>query len=68
VEGPSVVKIGNDWWIYFDRYREHKYDAVRTRDWKTFTKEQVSFPADHRHGTVVAISDKDAKALQAVSR
>ncbi|HYP05996.1 MAG TPA: glycoside hydrolase family 43 protein [Bryobacteraceae bacterium] len=68
VEGPSAVKIGNDWLIYFDRYRERKYDALRTSDWKKFTPEKVSFPADHRHGTVVAISEAVAKKLQAVSR
>jgi hypothetical protein len=68
VEGPSAVKIGSEWWIYFDRYRDHKYDALRTSDWKKFNPEKVSFPADHRHGTVVAIPEQQAKALQSVSR
>lgn len=66
VEGPSSVKIGNDWLIYFDRYRQRRYDALKTRDWKEFTPEKVTFPDDHRHGTVVSISEADAKALQAV--
>jgi hypothetical protein len=63
VEGPSVLKIGREWWIYFDGYREHRYGAVRTTDWKTFedVSEQVSFPEDHRHGTVVTVS---AEALK----
>jgi hypothetical protein len=68
VEGPSAVKIGSDWWVYFDRYRDHRYDALRTRDWKTFNPEKVTFPSDHRHGTVVALSEAQAKSLQAVSR
>jgi hypothetical protein len=65
VEGPTAVKFGSDWWIYFDRYREHRYGALRTRDWKTFTPEEVQFPADHRHGTVVRISEAEARALRA---
>ena len=68
VEGPSAIKIGQDWWIYFDRYREHHYGAIKTRDWKSFedVSAQVSFPDDHRHGTVVRISGKEAAALQAI--
>ena len=67
IEGPSVVKIGAEWWIYFDHYiKPHGYGAIRTKDWKTFedVSEQVSFPEDHRHGTVVKITEKEAKALQ----
>jgi hypothetical protein len=67
VEGPSVVKIGREWWIYFDHYaRPQHYEAIRTRDWKTFEdmSSSVSFPADHRHGTVVQISEKEARRLQ----
>jgi hypothetical protein len=37
VEGPSVARIGGEWWIYFDHYaRPQQYGAVRTRDWKTW--------------------------------
>jgi hypothetical protein len=68
VEGPSVLKVGSDWWIYFDHYREHHYGALRTRDWKHFEKVDVKFPADHRHGTVVTISEKEAQTLREASR
>jgi hypothetical protein len=64
VEGPTVAKINGDWIIYFDRYREHRYGALKTRDWKTFDPVPVSFPDDHRHGTVVAITDKEAQSLK----
>lgn len=68
VEGPSVARIGEEWWIYFDHYTKPQgYGAIRTRDWKTFedVSDQVSFPADHRHGAVVKISEELAKRLQA---
>jgi hypothetical protein len=66
VEGPSAIRIGSEWWIYFDHYTKPQgYGAVRTRDWKTFedVSEQVHFPADHRHGTVVPIDEKTANQL-----
>ena len=68
VEGPTVAKIGDAWWIYFDHYaKPQHYGALRTRDWKTFedVSEQVTFPADHRHGTVVSISSELARQLRA---
>jgi hypothetical protein len=67
VEGPSAIHIGGEWWIYFDHYaKPHFYGAVRTRNWKTFEDmtDQVSFPEDHRHGTVVRISEAMARGLE----
>lgn len=67
VEGPSAIKIGPEWWIYFDNYRKPQhYGAVRTRDWKSFedVTAQVKFPEDHRHGTVVRITEREAKRLR----
>jgi hypothetical protein len=66
VEGPSVLRIGGEWWIYYDHYSKPRhYGASRTKDWKTFEDmtSQVSFPADHRHGTVVRLTEAEAKAL-----
>ena len=56
VEGPTVLKIGRWWWIYFDHYtKPQHYGAVRTRDWKHFEDRTVAvhFPAGQRHGTAV---------------
>ncbi|HYO84204.1 MAG TPA: glycoside hydrolase family 43 protein, partial [Bryobacteraceae bacterium] len=67
VEGPSAIRMGKEWWIYFDHYtKPHYYGAVRTTDWKTFedVSKQVSFPDDHRHGTVIRISDAEARRLR----
>ena len=54
-EGPCALKIGDDWLIYFDAYREKIYGAVKTRDFKTFTDitKEVSFPEGHKHGTAI---------------
>lgn len=71
VEGPSAIRIGPEWWIYFDHYSKPRYyGAVRTRDWKTFedVSKLVSFPEDHRHGTVVRIDEETVRELETVRR
>jgi hypothetical protein len=69
IEGPSVVRQGEDWLVYFDHYaKPHFYGAYRTRDWKKFedVSKKMEFPGDHRHGTVVRISEAEAAALKAL--
>jgi len=53
-EGPSVLRLGDEWVIYFDMYRKDRFGAVKTRDFKTWTDitSSVSFPEGYRHGTV----------------
>jgi hypothetical protein len=57
-EGPSVLKLGDDWIIYFDAYRQGIYEAVKTRDFKSFedVTGQMSFPEGHKHGTALQVS------------
>lgn len=54
-EGPTVLRIGDDWLIYFDVYQRGIYGAVKTRDFKTFVDvtRDVAFPAGHKHGTAL---------------
>ena len=56
-EGPCALKIGDDWLIYFDAYREKIYGAIKTRDFKTFADvtKDVSFPEGHKHGTAIRV-------------
>ena len=56
-EGPCALKVGADWLIYFDAYREKIYGAVKTRDFNTFTDvtKEVSFPPEHKHGTAFRV-------------
>ena len=56
-EGPCALKIGDDWLIYFDAYREKIYGAMKTRDFKKFTEvtKEVSFPPEHKHGTAIRV-------------
>jgi hypothetical protein len=56
-EGPSVLKLGDEFLIYFDAYRQGVYGAVKTRDFRSFVDvtQQVSIPAGHKHGTVMEV-------------
>jgi hypothetical protein len=56
-EGPCALKIGEDWLIYFDAYRQKIYGAMKTRDFKSFTDTtaEVSFPEGHKHGTAIKV-------------
>jgi hypothetical protein len=58
VEGPTTLKVGDEWIIYYDQYTRHKYGASRTRDFKYFQNisRELSFPKDTRHGTAFKVS------------
>lgn len=56
-EGPTAVKIGDDWYVYFDKYTEHKYGAVRSSDLETWVdiSDRIQFPKGTRHGSVLRV-------------
>ncbi|MEN6493295.1 MAG: glycoside hydrolase family 43 protein [Thermoguttaceae bacterium] len=59
VEGPSAVSIGDEYFVYFDVYTNHRYGAVKSRDlehWEDITP-KVSFPQGFRHGTVLEVPE-----------
>lgn len=68
VEGPSAIKIGAEYFVYFDHYTQpHYYGAVRSRDLKTWedVSKQMVFPRGHRHGSVLRISGDVAEKVSA---
>lgn len=65
-EGPTTLKIGNTWLIYFDKYTEHKYGAISSTDltvWKDVSNE-VSLPKGIRHGTIFTVTPAEFQKLQ----
>jgi hypothetical protein len=64
-EGPSVVKVKDDWLIYYDSYRKKIYEVSSTKDFKTFSNitTSTSIPAGHKHGTIVITNKKTVKKL-----
>lgn len=65
-EGPAVARTGSDWLIYYDAYRDKKFGAVKTTDFKTFANidAEISVPAGHKHGTIFMAPKKIVKGLK----
>jgi Glycosyl hydrolases family 43 len=66
VEGPTVMKIGDWYYCYFDMYIAHKYGAMRSKDLKTWedVTPQLKFNVpDIRHGTAFKVSKEILSGL-----
>lgn len=66
-EGPCAIKVGEDWLIYFDVYREGRYGAVKTKDFQTFTSidHEISIPQGHKHGTIFKVPESTLLRMKA---
>ncbi|WP_281228628.1 alpha/beta hydrolase fold domain-containing protein [Flavobacterium aquiphilum] len=55
-EGPTAIQINDEWTVYFDKYTQKKYGAVKqtSKGWEDIS-EQISFPTGTRHGTVIKV-------------
>lgn len=64
-EGPTTLKIGDEWIVYFDKYTAHSYGAVLSKDLVNWTdvSDKVSFPKGVRHGTAFTISRKEFEKM-----
>lgn len=68
VEGPTATKIGDEFYVYYDAYMEHRMMGARSDDlihWEDISDE-LTFPEGTRHGTVLKISRKTLEKLKAV--
>ncbi|WP_439585577.1 glycoside hydrolase family 43 protein [Dyadobacter bucti] len=67
-EGPTAVDINGSVYVYFDKYMDHRYGAIKSDDMQSWTdiSDQVSFPKGIRHGTVFKVTDQVFKALRAL--
>lgn len=60
-EGPTALKIKDQWVVLFDKYNDGKYGAVASTDlvnWKDIS-DQVKVPEGLRHGTVFLLSAEE---------
>jgi hypothetical protein len=71
-EGPSAIKIGDEYLVYFDAYVDKHYGALSSTDLKTWrdVTSRMSFPNEGtpvrmRHGTVIAVPAKLVADLRA---
>ena len=66
VEGPTAVKIGRWWHLYFDKYRDQKYGMIRSEnltDWQDVS-DQLVVPKGIRHGTVLRVPRSVVEAIK----
>ena len=65
-EGPAPLFVGDALYVYFDKYRDHRYGAVRSLDhgetWEDVS-DQVSFPKGIRHGNAFAVDASVVESL-----
>ncbi|MDR1672451.1 MAG: glycoside hydrolase family 43 protein [Bacteroidales bacterium] len=64
-EGPTPLQVGEYVYVYFDKYRNRQYGAVRSRDmtyWEDVS-DKVTFPKGIRHGTAFAVPESVLKRL-----
>lgn len=58
VEGPSLIRFGNEWLLYADAYTSGHYILIASPDLATWSDQTgaLSFPVGHpRHGTALVV-------------
>ncbi len=57
-EGPTALELGEYVYVYFDKYRNHQYGAVRSKNLKQWqdVSDIVTFPKGARHGAAFRVS------------
>lgn len=65
-EGPTVLKKGNEYLVYYDAYGDKKYTTLSTKDFKTFNdiSGTTFIPKGHKHGTVMRVEKKILRNLR----
>lgn len=69
VEGPTALHVGEETFLYFDAYTRHRYEALVTKDFKTWrdVSSELSLPTGIRHGTAFAVPGEIVRKLLRLS-
>ncbi len=67
VEGPTALRVGSAWIVYFDQYTRGCYGAVRSTDLENWedVSEQLTMPTGIRHGTAFVAPENIVRGLLA---
>jgi hypothetical protein len=67
-EGPTIMRVGNDWLVYCDYWQAQKNGLFTTRDFKTLTRssDELVVPTWVRHGTALPVPRATLDALKAL--
>lgn len=68
VEGPTAIRFGPYWYVYYDAYTRGRMEGARTRDFQTWEDitETLTFPKGVRHGTAFTVSESELERLLAL--
>lgn len=66
VEGPTAIKIGPKWHVYYDKYRKGVYGLLVSTDLVHWTEEsdRLVVPQGMRHGTVFETTPEIVQGLR----
>ena len=58
-EGPTAIRIGSQWFLYFDKYRTHQFGLLISKDLAGWTdaSDDLNMPAGIRHGTAFQVDE-----------
>ena len=59
-EGPSALRIDDTWYVYSDRYREHRYGVVASKDliaWEDLS-DRLRVPEGTKHATALEVPEE----------
>lgn len=64
-EGPTLVKVKDEWLLYFDKPILHQYGAFSSKDLHTWVdvSDKISIPKGLRHGSIFTITKKEFEIL-----
>ncbi|MHA4807069.1 glycoside hydrolase family 43 protein [Flavitalea flava] len=64
-EGPTTLLKDKEVVVYFDKYTEHRFGAIRSSDWRNWTdvSDKISLPRGIRHGTIFTIRQEELGPL-----
>jgi beta-xylosidase len=67
-EGPSVLHVGDWWYVYFDYYTRGRYGSVRTKDFATWevVSDSLHAPRGIRHGSAFLAPESVLRGLLAL--
>jgi alpha-galactosidase len=65
IEGPTALHAGDYYYVYYDCYTDHRYGAVRTRDWQNWedVTSRLTTPTKISHGTAIPVDGKIIEQL-----
>lgn len=65
-EGPSIIKIGDTFKLYYDRYAQpQKYGVLESTDLINWKPGIVNMPAGARHGSILEVDSSVVEGLKA---